>query len=386
MQHEKKLTLLEASSIVAGLGIGGAIMAVPYLASQTGLIPIISIMSMSYFLSLILHLMITEIVLRDEEPHQLVEIFKKYLFTKTWWGVLLLWIFFSLIVLTFISLLAAYITGCAEILYNLIGMPTLAGILLTYVVAGGVVFFGLKAIGIIEKYSLIGMGLLLLVLFFGSLGLPCNSIPFLTADMKSLLALYGMVMFCFSCFFSIPQAAEGLYWNRKKVPWAVALGIGINFCFVLIVTLLTVFVSKEITKIAILGWGKTIGQWAFITGSLFVLLAMLTTFWAVSYALAVVLKEQLKWGDRLSWLVSTLPTLLLAMSGLTGFLGFMRIAGGAMAVLVAILIIPALRISRKQKNEKEPVFVLKFFGNNLFQFIIIVAYIVMVIGSMVPVK
>lgn len=385
-EPKKKLTLFEASSIVAGLGIGGGIMAVPYLASLNGIISVISITLAAYGLSVVLHLMIAEVVLRDEETRQIVEIFGKYLFMKTWWGAVLMWTFFILIVVTFFSLLAAYIIGCAEILGSLIGVPMTAGVFIIYALAAGVVFFGLKAIGISEKYTISGMGLLLIVLLIGSLDLPHNSIPLFSTGIDKPVALYGMVMFSFACFFSIPQAAEGLSWNRKMVPWAVVLGIGINFCFVLIVTLLTVYVSKEVTKVAIIGWGKAIGTWASITGSVFILLAMFTSFWTVSYALAVVLKERLDWGDQKAWLVSTLPALLLALSGLSGFLGFMRLAGGAMAVLVALLIIPALRISRKDYDGQEPVFLMGLWGNSFFQLLVIAAYIVMAVGSMVPVE
>ncbi|MFH2128870.1 MAG: hypothetical protein ABIK68_00740 [bacterium] len=40
----RQLSLFEASSIVAGLGVGGGIMAVPFLASLNGLVPVILIL------------------------------------------------------------------------------------------------------------------------------------------------------------------------------------------------------------------------------------------------------------------------------------------------------------------------------------------------------
>ena len=141
-KHKKNLTLFEASSVVAGLGVGGGIMAVPYLASFNGLLPIISIMAASYFLSVILHMMVAEMVIRDGGNQQLVELFGKYLFRGRA-GNALTWIFFALIVVTFFSLLAAYIVGCGEILVKLLGLPLWAGEVITYGVAAGVVFFGL---------------------------------------------------------------------------------------------------------------------------------------------------------------------------------------------------------------------------------------------------
>ena len=96
----KNLSLFEASSIVAGLGVGGGIMAVPFLASLNGLVPVILIMVLAYGLSLLLHLMITEMVMRDAESTQLVETFGKFLFRKKY-GALFTWIFFGLVVLNF---------------------------------------------------------------------------------------------------------------------------------------------------------------------------------------------------------------------------------------------------------------------------------------------
>ncbi len=385
-EKKKKLTLFEASSVVAGLGVGGGIMAVPYLASLNGVVQILSITVLAYLVSLLFHLMVAEVVLRDEETQQLVEIFGKYLFIKSWWGTMLMWMFFALIVITFYSTLAAYIVGCSDILHELIGTPNKVGNLITYAVAAGVVFFGLKAIGISEKYAILTIGVLLLIISIGSFGKPFNRIGAISGNVKTSLALFGMLMFSLSCFFSIPQAVEGLSWNRKLVPWAVTIGLGINLVFVLITTVMAVLVSKEVTELAIIGWGKAVGVWASTLGSLFFFLALLTTYWGISYALAIILKERLGWGYRISWLVATLPTLLLAMIDLGGFLGLLRYAGGAMAVLVAVLVVPALRISRKQAAGTSPSFNLGRWGGTVFQLIIIVAYILMAVGSVVSVK
>jgi len=385
-ENKKKLTLFEASSVVAGLGVGGGIMAVPYLASMNGIVQIVSVMILAYFLSLLLHLMVAEVVLRDEEAHQLVEIFGKYLFIKKWWGALLTWLFFALIVIIFFACLAAYIVGCAEILVKLsrtssMDMPLWAGELITYALAAGVVFFGLKAVGISEKYAVGTLALLLAVLSIGSFGRPFNKIPVFYGGTKEVLALYGMVMFSFSCLFSIPQAVEGLAWNKKLVPRSVVIGISINFIFVLITTIMAMLVSKEITEIAILGWGEATGNWALVSGSLFFFFALLTSYWANSYALAVILQERLGLEYRTSWLIATFPTIILALIGLAGFREFLQYASGAMAILLVMLIVPALRRSRKSEIATEPIFNMGIWGGTIFQLVVIVAYIMMTVNS-----
>jgi len=384
-ETKKQLTLFEAAAIVAGLGVGGGILAVPYLAASLGLLQIIGIMVLAYFFSLLLHFMVAEMVTRDGGQLQLVELFGKYLFRGRS-GVVYTWIFFTLIALTFFALLAGYLTGCADILLHLTGLPRWAGELATYVVAAGVAFFGLKAIGISEKYAVVGIAVVLIILCVGSFGSPWRSLPLWAGWDKKTLAFYGMLMFGFACFFSVPQAAEGLAWNPRLLPWAIAIGIGLNFIFTLVIALMALWVSKEVTIEATLGWGETVGQWALVLGAIFTFLAMLTSYWGVSYALAVIVKDRLRWGDRSAWFFASFPSLLIAISNLTGFLGFMRIAGGAVAVMVALQVVPALRKVRRAQAAPGPYFNLGFWGGPLFQIMVIMAYLIMAVGSVVPVK
>lgn len=382
---KNNLSLFEAASVVAGLGVGGGIMAVPYLASLNGLLVILVVMVVAYFASVLLHLMVAEMTLRDGGNRQLVELFGKYLF-KGKAGKALTWIFFACIGLTFFGLLAGYIVGCGEILTKLAGIPLWLSELVTYAVAAGVVFIGLKAIGISEKYAIAGIAVILIILCAGSSGVYNNSLPLHSFASNKALALFGMVMFSFSCFFSIPQAVEGLSWNTRLVPWAVVIGIGINFIFVLLITFMSVMTSTEVTEVAIIGWGQAIGGWALALGSVTAFLAMLTSYWAVSYALAVIVKERLGIQDKISWLIATAPTLVIALSGITGFLGFMRLTGGAIAVMVAIMIVPALRASRKEGPVQQGIFNMGLWGGTAFQILVILAYLLMAVGSLVSIE
>jgi amino acid permease len=382
----KKLTVFEAACVVAGLGFGGGIMAVPYLAALNGIVPLLAIIIIAFLLSVLLHLMVVEVVLRGDTSQQLVEIFGKYLFFKGGWGSILTWTIFALIVVTFYALLAGYIVGCGELLRNFTALPLPAGMFISYVVAAGVVFFGLKAIGLSEKYAIIAIGVVLLILTVWSFGRPFNHIPMFAGTSKTMLALYGMLMFCFTGIFSVPQAAEGLAWNKRKVAGAVVLGIGINFVFVLVITCMVLLVSRPVTEVAIIGWSRAIGSWALVLGSTFAFLALLTSYWSVSYALAIVMVERLKWGYRRAWLIATLPTFLLAIGTSAGFLDYMRYAGGAMAVLMAILIPPALGISRKRFGTGESAFSLGFWGGPFFRYFIIATYLLMAVGSALPLK
>ncbi len=381
----KALSLFEASSIVAGLGVGGGIMAVPYLASLNGIVPVILILIAAYLLSLLLHLMITEMVMRDNEGTQLVETFGKFLFQGKA-GPCFTWLFFGLVLFNFYALLAAFIVGGGDLLVNMTGFPPWSARLISYICAAGPIFFGLKALGISEKYAMAGITILVLTLSLGSFNAPFRTINLFSWSAPSALALYGMIMFAFACFFSIPQAVKGLQNNKKMIPWSVAIGLGINFMLILIITFMAILVSENVTELAIIGWGNAVGNWAIILGSSFVFLAILTSYWSTSYALAVILEERLGWTYRISWLAATLPTLALAMTGLAGFLGFMRIAGGLLAVLISIMVIPAYRGSIKHGPIEEPEFALGVLGKSGSQLLIIAAYVMVVLGSLVSIN
>lgn len=385
--NRKNLTLFEASSIIAGYGIGGGVMAVPYLASLNGLVTALLIMIVTFLLSILLHLMIAEMFSGEGEPKQVVEFFNKHLF-KGKFGGLFTWIFFVLMVIVFFTNLAAYIVGAGEIILSLTGLPLWVGEVLFYILAASVVLFGLKVLGISEKFAVIGIVAILLILMVASLGSPIQPVTAFGGTGTRALAFYGMMMFCFASFFSVPQAVEGLSWNKKLVPKSVLLGIGINFAFVLIITVFSVLVSSEVTQVAIIGWSKAIGGWANLLGSLFVLLAMATTYWSISFALSTIVKERLKWSDRMSWLLATVPSLLIALIGFSDFLGFMRIAGGGIAVLVAVLMVPAFRVSRKARlaADRNHTWNIGLFGNSVFQLIVAIGYLLMAVGSMITIS
>ncbi|MFH2128869.1 MAG: hypothetical protein ABIK68_00735 [bacterium] len=320
--------------------------------------------------------------MRDEEGTQLVETFGKFLFRRKH-GSIFTWLFFGLVVLNFYALLAAFIVGSGDLLVNLTGLSPWSARLISYVCAAGPIFFGLKALGISEKFGVTGILVLVITLVMGSVNVSFNSLPLFSCSARAALALYGMAMFAFACFFSIPQAVKGLQHNPQQIPRAVALGLGINLLLVLSVTIMTLLVSKKITEVAIIGWGNAIGPWAVTLGSGFVILAILTSYWSTSYALAIVLEERLRWDYRICWLAATLPTLALAMADMTGFLGFMRIAGGLLAILISIMVIPAFQGSRKYGTNPNPAFRLDLLGRPVFQTLIILAYILVVAGSVV---
>lgn len=387
-EASKRLSFAEATSIIAGYGVGGGILALPYLVSLNGIIPSLLVLAAAYFLSLLLHLMIAELAAGDGSGRQVVELFGVYLFTGKR-GKALTWVFFVVMGIVFLANLAAYVSGGSEVLESL-GVSEPWGGVLFYAAAAIVAAFGLKVLGVAEKWAVGAMAALFLALVLGSVvalakggGVSAAALA-VKPGVSRMLALYGMAMFCFAAFFSVPQAAAGLADRPRLIPRAVAAGLGINFFLILLVTSLSLLLSREPTAIATVGWGRALGPWAEGVGTAFVILAMLTSYWSISFALSSMIRERVGLGNFPAWLLATAPTLALSMAGFGGFLEFMRTAGGAIAVLVAILFVPTYRAYRRAKGNNA--ILPAHLVGGAWDWVAVAAYILMAVGSMLPIR
>ena len=376
----KQLTIVESACIITGYVIGGGVMAMPYLAQRNGCLMSLLILAAAFLASFILHVMIAELAVKSGGGSQIIEVFSRYLFQGKYKKVLTL-AFFVIMALVLFTNLAAYISGAAEIISELLGISLWLSRLLFYAAAASVVLFGLKAVGVSEKLA-VGVIFLLVGLLacFSMLHIQ-NPLPVKAGSITEGLAYFGMGMFAFSAFFSVPQAVSGLGGDGKKVRKAVFLGLLNNFILITVITVCALLSSTQVTEVAMIGWSKGIGSWAEMVGSLFTILAMLTTYWSISLALADIVEEQLKLSRRLCWVIATLPSLALTFAGLGGFMEFMRLAGGLIAILIALLVVPAFRKASREPGDS----LLGRWSGGWMQILIIIAYVLMAVGNVVKI-
>ena len=377
---ETKLTVWESACIITGYGIGGGVMAMPYLASINGVLGAFIILTLAFISSIVLHLMIAELSIKSGQDGQIISVFSKYLFTGRKKQVMTL-AFFIIMVLVLFTNLAAYIEGAQEILTSLLGVSPMIARLIFYFLAASVVLFGLKAVGISEKIAVAVIYTLILVLTGASFMHISNPLPLALGSINAGLAYFGMAMFAFSAFFSVPQAVKGLDGDSGKVTKAVVLGMLNNYILIILITAASLLSSAEVTEVAMVGWSRGIGKWAELVGSLFTLLAMITTYWSISLALSDIVEEQTRMNKRLCWIIATLPSLILALLPMGGFMEFMRLAGGLIAIIVAVMVIPAFRKCRKEDGDS--IFGKK--GGTALQIAIAIAYVFMAIGNVVTI-
>lgn len=373
---KKSLTVWEASCIITGFGIGAGVMSIPYLANKIGLAQAALIFVAVYAVNYVLHLMIADLAMKTEGG-QIISCLSKFLFRGKAKG--FTWIFFVLIVFVLFCNLATYLIAGAEAIASLLGVSTLAANLIFYVIAAAVVFFGLKVMGISEKIAVFIIFGLIAALSIGSLFCDFRTIPLFGGTVTQSLAFYGMAMFAISEFFSMPQIVEGLEQDKAKIKKATTIGFVNATVIMAFITFFTLLTTENITELAIVCWSESVGTWAHILGSLITILAMLTTYWSISLALGSIVGEQTHWSKNVCWLLATLPSLVLTLLGVDSFMGIMRVAGGVISIIMAVMVIPSYHNARREIPGS-----LLERGTLPVQILITVGYVLMGIGNVVP--
>lgn len=382
VQSSARLTFWEAASIIIGHGIGAGILSVPYLASRNSWWDILWIAAVAYLINLLLHFMIAELSYNNGGA-QFIRCFEKELFVGRI-GKILTWIAFALLGFSTIVNVSGFITGAAAALTAWLGLPELAAMLLFYIVSAAIVYLGLKVVGVCEKiavFSMVGVvGILLAATLLSELSpLSTDSIAF-----TNLLALYSMVAFSLSAVMSTPQVVKGLQGNVKQIRRAIAAGTGLNLLLILVITFMTLLgAGRDISQNgALVDLAAHLGGWVSIIGYIFTLLALATSFWANTLNLRDIVDEQVHWGPRWSWLVASLPCLVIALLRFTSFVGFTRLAS-VVQVLTGVGIIVAYHRSRRKAGASP---ICGRFGTLPFQILVIAGTLLSTVGALLPVK
>ena len=381
MQGESKLNFLEATGIIVGHGVGAGILSVPYLASHNSFRETVFILIFAYLVALVLHLIIAELSYNNNGA-QFVKCFDSELFAgkiKT----VLTWTAFILLGVSVIVNVSAFLTGAAAVFAQWFGLPDFVGILIFYVLGAGVVFVGMKLVGICEKYAVIAMVIVMGVIFVATLMRGTEALPTGWRGFNNALALFGMISFSLSAVMSTPQVVKGLGGDKKRIRSSIALGLAVNASLIYLITLTTLLgTGGDVSeKGAFVDLARRFGGWVAVVGYVFTLLALATSFWANTLNLRDIVSEQTGWGRRLSWLIASLPCLVLAMLGLDSFVGFTRFAS-IIQVVTGIGIIVAYNCSRRRVG-KSPI--CGVFGSLPFQILVVAFTLLASVGAVMKV-
>ena len=378
---DRRLGFWGATSLMVGAGVGAGIMAVPYLAERVGLVGLALILPVAWAASALVHLMLAEVLFRTGRDLQVVELMRLYVLRGRA-GSWILWAVFALLSVAFLANLAAYVSGAGEIVADLTGIDRRLAELLVYVVSAGVVFFGLRAVGVAERFGALALFGLLAAIAVGAIGIPLEPATGPSGTPTEWLALYGMVMYAYWTFYSVPQVVAGMGSDHRGAVRAILLGLALNGVLTALVALIALGVSLEVTEVAIIGIADRLGGATATIGSLFIVAALVTSYWSVSLALADIIRERTSVPVRLAWLLATLPSILVLWLGVWQFLEWLRLAGGATAIVVALITIPMYRTAQRIGVVAVPDWTLGRWGSPAMLALALLAMILMAAGSL----
>lgn len=386
-QSEARLSYFESIGVIVGHGVGAGILSVPYLASRNPWWVVLLILIGAFAVNIVLHLMVAELSYRHNGA-QFVQCLQRTIL-KGKVGKVFTWIAFALLGLSVVLNCCSYITGVATVFYNWFGLPLWAGMLIYYVFAGLVVFFGMKVVGISEKYCVFAMIAVMIVISIAAFTVGLHPLPETFHHINNVLALYGMVSFALSSVMSVPTVVKGAAGDKKKITRSVVIGTAINITLVFVLALITLLACGEgVTKDgALVDLSGTIGGWVGIVGYVFTILALSTSLWANTLNLRDMIHEQFeKLPLRLCWVIVSLPCLAITLISLipvfeASFVAFARVAS-VVQIVTNLAVVVAYGVTRKKYPDSP---FLGVFGSIAFQVLVIAMAIVATVGSILTV-
>lgn len=372
-----KLTLYEAVAIIVGANVGSGILGLAYSSRLAGWPILVLWLAVAGLFTTFSMLYVAESALRTKKPLQLPGLAEKYVGKV---GSLLI---FISVCANSIGCMVAYTTGSGNILCTLLGLPNWAGSLLFTVPCVLVVWFGLKATGLWEKFMSTGMVVLLGIIVIASfLSGKADVSRAVYANWTYAVPLLSSAIFCYIAQYAVPELARGMRHTPKKLPVAIILGMFITGVLLAVVPLavLSLTGAEEVTQVATLAWGQALGTWALYTANIFALCAMMTSYWAVGGSMLTNIVDMFKLKDekdtktRLIAIACTvLPPFILAYAGLVSFVDAIGWAGTFGGVIMSIVPVLMLNNARK-RGDIEPEWKCGWYAHPAVQGMIIVIF------------
>ena len=372
-----KLTLYEAVAIIVGANVGSGILGLAYSSRLAGWPILVLWLAVAGLFTTFSMLYVAESALRTKKPLQLPGLAEKYV------GKVGSVLVFISVCANSIGCMVAYTTGSGNILCTLLGLPNWAGSLLFTVPCVLVVWFGLKATGLWEKFMSTGMVVLLGIIVIASfLSGKADVSRAVYANWTYAVPLLSSAIFCYIAQYAVPELARGMRHTPKKLPVAIILGMFITGVLLAVVPLavLSLTGAEEVTQVATLAWGQALGTWALYTANIFALCAMMTSYWAVGGSMLTNIVDMFKLKDekdtktRLIAIACTvLPPFILAYAGLVSFVDAIGWAGTFGGVIMSIVPVLMLNNARK-KGDIEPEWKCGWYAHPAVQGMIIVIF------------
>lgn len=350
-----------ATATLMGTIIGAGILGIPYVVAKTGFLYGFIIIVLVGLASMALNLFLGEVVLRTKGHHQLTGYAGKYLGS---WGKR---ITAAAMFLGIYGALTAYLIGEGATLFTIfgVGSPLLYSILF-FLIGSFIVYRGVKTTG---RAELILISLLfLMVILIGVFSFDHIKLSNLaTHDITKIFVPYGVVLFAFIGFASIPEIREELGAEAKKMRKVLLVGSIIPILLYIVFAAIIIGIvglnnfellqpNERIATIALSIYSQPLlGLFA----NLLAVLAMFTSFLALGMALLDIYECDYKLSKNMALILTFSVPLIIIMFNLTSFITVLGITGVFSGGLNGIAIV-LMNWKSKKAGDRKSEFSLKW--------------------------
>ncbi|HEC0474164.1 TPA: amino acid permease, partial [Pseudomonas aeruginosa] len=263
------------------------------------------------------------------------------------------------------------------------GLTRQVGSLIFFVPSALVLYLGLKALGVGEKLISAGMVAIVCILIGATLMHDDARLAHLwQSQWQYVVPVFNLAVFVFGAQFLVPELVRGNLATPARVPRLIVVGMLLTFLLVAAIpaSVIALVGPGNLSEVATLSWGRSLGQWAYYVANTFALLAMLTSYWGLGGCLFTNIFDHFRLGSetnrrkRLAVLAAvSVPPFLLAYAGLGGFVNALYFAGTFGGVLMGIIPILLLNAARRH-GDQLPAFSCGWYAHPLIQGLIVLVF------------
>ena len=345
-----------AIATLIGCIIGAGVLGIPYVVAKAGFITGLIDIILIGIVMMVMHLYLGEVVLRTKGNHQLVGYAEKYL------GKIGKKLMLFAMVFVIYGALVAYTIKEGHFL-NALFNTYFGGSPFTY----SLIFLGLMAflvyfeLNVLEKSEILLVSILIGVIFLICIfALPHVDINNLTSfNPGSFFLPYGVILFAFLGTVAVPEMKEELKENKAYLRKAIIIGCLIPLVIYIIFAAVVVGVTGiNTTDGAILGLGNALGYEMLVFGTLFGIIAMMSSFLILAFSLKEMFEYDYKIDKFSSWFLTCSVPLVIFMLGVKSFVRTIGVAGSFSGGLMGILIV-LMYIKAKKLGSRKPEYSIK---------------------------
>ncbi len=343
----KKLSTLEALAILIGTQIGAGILGLPYALKDLGFWSVPVVVAIG-FLTLITAMVVLE--LSSAYEGNLSEITRKVLGNLG--GVVM---FLSVSILIYGAMIA-YVASSGELINDLFGIPKSVGSIIFWLVLSYVIFTGIKLSGEVELgLNFVLLAAMVIAIFMVAPKVSLDNLSHFNP--KAIIPSVGVVAFAFVSHMLVPEIRRGLndeIKTRRVVVWGFVVPMIFYSSFVFF--FLGAF-GNDVPEIVTTVLSEK-GLFGEIIGVILPLAAIATSYIGVGYAQMRGFEGYFKTNRFLSWILTTLPPLLIYFLGLKSFVKALWLGGTFGGIIYAGLLPVVMYFKACSRNVLKDVLVL----------------------------